>query len=201
MINFKEFLENREAGTTASSNNSDGKIPYFSMANGESGEYVIDFDPESAMVHKFHSYFIDGKSSKIKCIYERGVAGSSCPLCQKAFELREKDPKNPFAKFASDWVYLRVFDMEGNFFVWERTVNWVANNIMPIIQQYGDLSSIILTISRTGEKLETKYSLIPKTQRDGRNITLAEVPKNILTHLPRTQKILLVPVISLVVLP
>ena len=188
MISFEEYMKSQESKAEGSVNSQE--FTYFKLENGESAEYVIDFQPETAKVHRYHSYYFDNRSTKVKCLYERGVVGSSCPLCLRANEIKvSKGESHPWKKYAGNYVYLRVFDMQGKMYLWERSVNWVTNNLVPIIEQYGDLSTIVLTISRTGEKLETKYSLIPKTERDGRNIIVAEVPKNVEEAIKETEQV------------
>lgn len=168
MMNFSDYA--KEAAEREAESGTREKINYFSMKDGDKKTMVINFDPNTEPMHFVHNYFSnsDSRYTKIKCL------GSGCPLCARARSFG-KNESNYFKSYSSPRVFLQLFDEEGVEYVWERPFKFVQASIVPLIEDLGDLGKVFVTITRTGTRTDTKYSILPALDKG----SVKRVPKEL----------------------
>lgn len=175
-INFSAYAEQAKE-REAAKEFEDVKRNYFQLQDGESKTVVINFDPGSEKVVNVHNYFAKGNSNKIKCL------GANCPMCEKARSFG-KDEVDYFKVWASPRVFLQVFDEAGVEYVWERTFNFVQGNIVPLIENLGDLGKVFVTVTRKGTGTSTTYNIQPKLKAG----SVAKVPEDLLDKIAESPR-------------
>ena len=163
-----------EAQTTFNSNQnaSEFKVKLFSLKPGETTivRFLIgstdDFD---IYVDHPNIEFDDKKYQRVNCIRAANEAIHKCPLCEANY---------PIEQVAFFKMLRYDTDENGNIIVvpviWSRSVKSAfVNDLVNYLNTYGDLSSMVCSITRTGSGFnDTKYTISP-------NLPAARYPDNI----------------------
>lgn len=139
-------------------------LPELKIADGASALVrIMHTSKESFRIFSVHSGHILTKNNKnwyfkVNCLRNVGEDAANCPICAAGGDAASVSP--------TIYVHLiqYVFNTDGTMqpkaVVWPRNAIFVKNQILPLIDEYGEsLPNNIIKISRTGEKLETKYSI------------------------------------------
>ena len=155
-FNFETYEQTHQS-KQGSSNSGDFKVKFFKLANGETQilrfpyHAVADFDTVDV-----HTVKEDSKFRKISCLRTAYEPLEKCPLCASG------DPVK--SRFLAKVLYYEADPTTGSMIpkagVWDSPLS-VARQLKDFINEYGDISGMIFKVTRTGEKLETKYSIIP----------------------------------------
>lgn len=154
-FSYDQFTSN------ASSSNSDG-VSFFSLKNGEEAIVRIMVDDIANLdiftVHPVKVGDSAWANYKVNCIEGSDDPVGTCPFCARG----DKPQSKMFIKM------FQYVNENGNIVakpvVWERGAydrSIGAKVIKSYLDNYGPLSQMVCKIGRTGEKLETQYTVSP----------------------------------------
>lgn len=140
------------------------KIGWFKLADGQ--DAIVRFniatlnDLQFATVHTVHTK--DNRWMRISCLNEFGSFGDNCPLCTAAAAGDTSISKAQKKCYVQLLVSYRD-PASGNFttpepVIWERAAGF-AKELAMALQDYGNLRDVLFKITRTGAKLDTRYTL------------------------------------------
>lgn len=144
------------------------RLPYFAVGNGQSAMVRFmhastdDFDLVKVHANEFTTK--NGKliRANVTCLADpTGIDMSGCPFCMNGEKVKT-------VMYVHLIEYVQTQNgIEAQPKVWQRPFGF-AQELATLINDYGDLRNCIFKVSRTGEKLETKYSVnyVPESRYD-----------------------------------
>lgn len=130
---------------------------YFSIKPGEMAKvrflYNTTQDVVPYLVHEFNTA---GNSATIDCGRSEGQPIDACKWCASG--------NRPVVR-----VVIPLFnETKGEIEYWKKTGTWVQNTLQPLVaqlQQGQPISGQVFIITRTGEGLQTRYTVMPDMSR------------------------------------
>lgn len=160
-ITHEEFLKMQEERqntngefTTKNTNFTE----FLKLADGEKCLLRFSFkSPAELPIYTVHKVTVDGKFRNVNCIRNFRDPIDKCPLCAAS-------------KSYKQIIYLTalryVTDEDGQLVktqpvIWERPTGFLKD-LNNYYEEYGDLSEMVFTLSKTVQMAKTRYSLMPK---------------------------------------
>ena len=154
-------------------NQNTNRVTFFSLKDGE--EAVIRFmqdDRKDFPIITMHEIMVGNSLRRVGCLATKEDP-NCCPLCHSKRVSGTPWGQSVEAKNTVTRVYIKLLqyvpDETGKIIalpkVWDRPIKWVRENIMPCIDNYGVLSDMVCKIRRTGQKVETKYTISPNLSK------------------------------------
>lgn len=146
----------------APNNNGEGyKVGFFSIKNGE--EAIVRFNIKSTAdfnIYTVHPITVGSSSfpnRRVSCLRNNPKVDpvNICPLCQRNEKLEQRIyiPMIQYVNENGKIVPKAV--------IWDRPAYSYARQLKEYLDAYGPLTEIICKITRTGDKLDTKYTIMP----------------------------------------
>lgn len=155
-FNFETYEQTHQSSSN-SNGQGDFKVKFFKVANGETK--VVRFPYKSATEFDtvdVHTIQEGSRFRKISCLRNAYEPIEKCPLCAANKPVK--------SRFLAKVLYYEQDPTTGAMLpkagVWDAPIS-VAKQLKGFIQEYNDISTMIFKLSRTGDKLETNYQIIP----------------------------------------
>lgn len=171
-------IENQPVNTTENTSNNSG-VKFFALKDGESAIVRILCDSvDDIEIYTVHNVVTEQwkYGRRMSCVRDPHDPIEMCPLCAANKPLMQR-------------MYVKMIqyvnDPQNNLIiptpvVWERSVNdkqFGARTLAGYIETFGALSNILFKFTRTGEKLNTTYQIIP-------NLPANVFPENLYPNAP-----------------
>ena len=154
-FNFDTYEQTHQS--SGGNGQGDFKVKFFKVANGETK--VVRFPYKSATEFDtvdVHTIQEGSRFRKISCLRNAYEPIEKCPLCAANKPVK--------SRFLAKVLYYEQDPTTGAMLpkagVWDAPIS-VAKQLKGFIQEYNDISTMIFKLSRTGDKLETSYQIIP----------------------------------------
>ena len=154
-FNFDTYEQTHQS--SSGNGQGDFKVKFFKIANGETK--VVRFPYKSASEFDtvdVHTIQEGSRFRKISCLRNAYEPIEKCPLCAANKPVK--------SRFLAKVLYYEQDPTTGAMLpkagVWDAPIS-VAKQLKGFIQEYNDISTMIFKLSRTGDKLETSYQIIP----------------------------------------
>lgn len=163
-FNYATYATVSAANTANKQSNNNQKVNFFKLGDGESA--LVRFDVHSLDDLEFATIHRLGAANKwmaVSCFREFGSKDNSvCPFCKAIAKGNTAISKSSTRVYVK--MIVRYFDKATGkpsdtieAVVWDRPSGF-AKELSSMINDYGDLTKHVFKVTRTGAKMDTKYS-------------------------------------------
>ena len=145
-------FENSSAWTSKFTGNDVG---FFSLKD-DGDQTIVRFLIDSTAdldIHVVHDIQLGDKYRKVECIRENPSDPlDNCPLCAAGMPSK-----------ARAFIHMIQYTPEGpKAVIWEKTLSWVSESLIPLLKEYGPLSDHLFKVVRHGKArdLRTTYNIL-----------------------------------------
>lgn len=166
MISFQDLVQQTNTGASAND--------FFKLKNGEEVQVRFAYgninDFGAYAVHQFDCP--QKNPILVQCSNESNSQEATCPYCEKGMPRLLR-------------VVIAVYRLDTNTIqYWTKTNKWFMNNFVPLISELqGQVCSQVYKIKRTGDGLDTTYTIIPVGQPDNTTVDMLGKLKDPITDL------------------